>query len=204
MQDSAKRIALCCAAGRRCHEPRDRGGCSRNLVCWTSPRPTLTQGAIVLTRPSGPALQGRLRRRCRCRYNQNAGSIPILTHPKSGGSRSRLARGWPDRTRSRCRVVQSWRVLMAAKCHRPIPKPDRMVQSRPTGFERYGARPMQQVARLAQASMSPRSIRARIRGVSQKMLTQTLRGLERDGLVVRRVHPTVPVTVDYTLPALGL
>lgn len=41
-------------------------------------------------------------------------------------------------------------------------------------------------------------------GVSQKMLTQTLRALERDGLISRSVEATVPVTVTYELTELGL
>jgi len=43
----------------------------------------------------------------------------------------------------------------------------------------------------------------RIAGVSQKMLTQTLRTLERDGLVTRTVTAAVPVRVDYALTDLG-
>jgi DNA-binding HxlR family transcriptional regulator len=42
-----------------------------------------------------------------------------------------------------------------------------------------------------------------IEGISQRMLTLTLRGLERDGIVVRTVYPTVPPRVEYALTPLG-
>ncbi|WP_330183101.1 helix-turn-helix transcriptional regulator [Nocardia sp. NBC_01503] len=46
-------------------------------------------------------------------------------------------------------------------------------------------------------------LRRRIQGITQKMLTQTLRALERDGIVERQVFATVPVTVEYSLTPLG-
>ncbi|MEO3761138.1 helix-turn-helix domain-containing protein [Mycobacterium sp. B14F4] len=56
---------------------------------------------------------------------------------------------------------------------------------------------------LAEGPKRHSELARRIAGVSQKMLTQTLRTLERDGLVTRTVTPTVPVRVDYELTALG-
>jgi DNA-binding HxlR family transcriptional regulator len=60
----------------------------------------------------------------------------------------------------------------------------------------------------ADCAGEPRSMRYSelsrlLAGISQKMLTQTLRSLERDGLVTRTVVPTVPVTVSYELTDLG-
>ncbi len=46
-------------------------------------------------------------------------------------------------------------------------------------------------------------LRREVGGISQKMLTQTLRSLERDGLVLRRVKPSSPVSVVYELTQLG-
>ena len=46
-------------------------------------------------------------------------------------------------------------------------------------------------------------LRKAVPGISQKMLTQTVREMERDGLVHRTVHPVIPPHVDYTLTPLG-
>ncbi|WP_439473132.1 winged helix-turn-helix transcriptional regulator [Brevundimonas sp.] len=47
------------------------------------------------------------------------------------------------------------------------------------------------------------ALKRRIEGVSQKMLSQTLRQMERDGLVLRHVEATVPVSVTYEITPLG-
>ncbi len=46
-------------------------------------------------------------------------------------------------------------------------------------------------------------LRREIDGLTQKMLSQTLKGLERDGLISRTVKPTAPVTVEYAITPLG-
>ena len=59
------------------------------------------------------------------------------------------------------------------------------------------------VQSLADGAQRYSEIARSVAGVSQKMLTQTLRGLERDGFVAREVTPSVPVRVDYRLTDLG-
>ncbi|MEU3369906.1 helix-turn-helix domain-containing protein [Streptomyces sp. NPDC006660] len=56
---------------------------------------------------------------------------------------------------------------------------------------------------LLQGTMRYTDLSRRIEGVSQKMLTQTLRSLEADGFVTRTVHPTIPPRVEYDLTTLG-
>ena len=56
---------------------------------------------------------------------------------------------------------------------------------------------------LSRGTMRYTALRREIGGISQKMLTQTLRSLERDGLVQRKVHPVVPPKVEYVLTRLG-
>jgi len=46
-------------------------------------------------------------------------------------------------------------------------------------------------------------LRKDIEGISQKMLTQTLRGMERDGLINRKAYPTIPPKVEYSLTETG-
>ena len=56
---------------------------------------------------------------------------------------------------------------------------------------------------LAEGPMRFNQLRREVEGISQKMLSQSLKSLERDGLVCRKATATVPVTVEYSITALG-
>ncbi|BCJ69763.1 winged helix-turn-helix transcriptional regulator [Polymorphospora rubra] len=59
------------------------------------------------------------------------------------------------------------------------------------------------ISELGQESRRFTELKNAVPGISQRVLTATLRGLERDGLVRRTVHPVVPPRVDYELTPLG-
>jgi DNA-binding HxlR family transcriptional regulator len=59
------------------------------------------------------------------------------------------------------------------------------------------------VTRLGAAPLRFNELKREIGGISQRMRTLTLRGLERDGLVTRTAFPTIPPRVDYALTPLG-
>lgn len=62
---------------------------------------------------------------------------------------------------------------------------------------------MQVIMSLGDGPLRFNALRRAVDGISQRMLTRTLRGLERDGLVSRAVTPSVPPRVDYALTPLG-
>jgi DNA-binding HxlR family transcriptional regulator len=60
------------------------------------------------------------------------------------------------------------------------------------------------IANLAiQAPMRYGDIRRKVEGISQRMLTLTLKGLEEDGIMTRTMYPTIPPRVEYALTPLG-
>jgi DNA-binding HxlR family transcriptional regulator len=59
------------------------------------------------------------------------------------------------------------------------------------------------IGALSEGPLRYTALATRIEGISQKMLTQTLRALERDGIVIRTVLPVIPPHVEYELSSLG-
>lgn len=59
------------------------------------------------------------------------------------------------------------------------------------------------LGRLEDGPVRFNNLRRDVKGISQKVLTQTLRKLERDGLIARQIFATVPVTVEYSITPLG-
>jgi DNA-binding HxlR family transcriptional regulator len=89
-------------------------------------------------------------------------------------------------------LVTEWRGMTGDQC------PTREV------LDRIGDRwTVLTVAALGDGPLRFSQIEKIVSGISQKMLTQTLRGLERDGLVLRTVYPEVPPRVVYELTAEG-
>src|SRR6476469_8338955 len=62
---------------------------------------------------------------------------------------------------------------------------------------------LQVVALLGERTKRFTELKREIDGISQRMLTVTLRGLERDGIVIRTVYPVMPPHVDYSLTQMG-
>lgn len=60
------------------------------------------------------------------------------------------------------------------------------------------------VVKLAESPHRFNELKRELSGISQRMLTHALRGLERDGLITRTVYDTVPPSVEYKLTGLGL
>ncbi|GAA0226397.1 helix-turn-helix domain-containing protein [Actinomadura nitritigenes] len=71
-------------------------------------------------------------------------------------------------------------------------------------LERIGDKwSLQVIAVLGERTLRFTELKREIEGISQRMLTVTLRGLERDGIVARTVYPVVPPRVDYALTPMG-
>ncbi|MFD4527008.1 winged helix-turn-helix transcriptional regulator [Streptomyces sp. NPDC058470] len=94
--------------------------------------------------------------------------------------------------------------VLAHELPRPIPEDE--LAACPVGhvFQRLGDKwSMLLVILLGGRPHRYNELHRAIEGISQRMLTRTLRALETDGLVRREVHPTVPPGVEYSLTPLG-
>jgi DNA-binding HxlR family transcriptional regulator len=94
--------------------------------------------------------------------------------------------------------------VLAHELPRPVPADE--LAACPVGdvFRRMGDKwSMLLVVLLGRRPHRYNELHRAIEGISQRMLTRTLRSLETDGLVRREVHPTVPPSVEYSLTSLG-
>ncbi|MBF6171016.1 winged helix-turn-helix transcriptional regulator [Nocardia blacklockiae] len=83
---------------------------------------------------------------------------------------------------------------------------DQLTDTCPTRelLERIGSKwSIQIIGELTAGTRRFTELERAIDGISRRMLARTLRGLERDGLLIRTVYATVPVTVEYTLAPLA-
>lgn len=90
-----------------------------------------------------------------------------------------------------------------AGSERPFNVFDRACPSRPTLEDVTGKWGSLTLSALSSGTLRFNEVRRRVDGISEKMLSQTLRALERDGLVHRSAQPGNPPWVDYTLTELG-
>lgn len=115
------------------------------------------------------------------------GMLATATHPETQGGMS--AAEWGGRTDDRRRLKTSDRLLI-----------DRATR----GFEvLQGKWKVHLIVAMARGIHRPSRLHACLPGISKKVMTDCLRGLERDGLVTRQIYAQVPVRVEYTLAPLG-
>ena len=109
------------------------------------------------------------------------------THPETRGGMS--AAQWGERTDDRRRLTTSDRLL---------------IEQATRGFEvLQGKWKVHLIVALARGIHRPSRLHGCLPGLSKKVMTDCLRGLERDGLVTRRIYAQVPVRVEYSLTPLG-
>ena len=109
------------------------------------------------------------------------------THPEMQAAS--LPQQWAERADDRRRLKTSDRVL---------------IDQATLGFEvLQGKWKVPLIVALARGIRRPSRLHACLSGISKKVMTDCLRGLERDGLVTRQIYAEVPVRVEYSLTALG-
>lgn len=103
-----------------------------------------------------------------------------------------------------CGTHTSVPLVLALELPRPVPADEFAACPVGDAFRRVGDKwSMLLVILLGGRPHRYNELHRAIEGISQRMLTRTLRGLETDGLVRREVHPTVPPGVEYSLTPLG-